>query len=174
MKRPGVLSKVQMLNLVLEVGVFSILPRGSEPRESHHQVQRQGGRGTGKTRKSQCLEWALVQDQSQEPHSRVHGICIGSVSMLSEHSQVASSALDGHHLEVPIACRPSDVKKCEPALMHSRVCLKRGGVGDTNCHKKKTDFLSAAKFCTPPTREQFITQSLYAPRFCLEVRRTIA
>ena len=26
-KRPGVLSKVQMLNLVLGVGVFSLLPR---------------------------------------------------------------------------------------------------------------------------------------------------
>ena len=27
-KRPGVLSKVQMLNLVLGVGVFSLLPSG--------------------------------------------------------------------------------------------------------------------------------------------------
>ena len=31
-KRPGVLSKVQMLNLVLGVGVFSLLPAGARDR----------------------------------------------------------------------------------------------------------------------------------------------
>ena len=30
-KRPGGLSKVQMLNLVLGVGVFSLLPKGGVP-----------------------------------------------------------------------------------------------------------------------------------------------
>ena len=32
-KRPGVLSKVQMLNLILGVGVFSLLPKGVRQKE---------------------------------------------------------------------------------------------------------------------------------------------
>ena len=49
-------------------------------------------------RNSQGREWALVhcQDQSQEPQSREHGSCIGSVNILSEDARVAWSAIDGH------------------------------------------------------------------------------
>ena len=37
-----------------------------------------------------------MQDQSQEPQSRVHDSCIGSVDNLSEDAWAAWSANDGH------------------------------------------------------------------------------
>ena len=65
--------------------------------EFHHQVQKRGGgREAGKMRNSQGREWALVQDQSQEPQSRVHGSCIESLDIFSEDAWVAWSAIDGH------------------------------------------------------------------------------
>ena len=102
--------------------------RGSEPRE-FHQIQRQGVSerwgGCGINRVGR--EGALVQDQSQEPEWRARDSCIGSVGILSEHPWVGWAAFDGHHLEVPMACRPSNVK-CIPALMHSCVWFTGGSL----------------------------------------------
>ena len=76
----------------------------------------------------------VVQDQSQEPPSRIHGSYTGSVGILSDHSWVTWSAFDGHHLEVPIACRPSDAN-CKPALMYSCMHLEREGLETQNMSK---------------------------------------
>ena len=43
-----------------------------------------GGREARRMRNSQGREWALVHAQSQEPQSRVHGSCIGSVDIVSQ------------------------------------------------------------------------------------------
>ena len=85
-----------------------------------------------------------MQDQSQEPPSRVQGSRIGSVGILSEHSWAAWSALDGHHLEVPIVCRPSDLN-CKPVLMHSCLCFK-GEVLETQQRNKAWENVFIAKF----------------------------
>ena len=37
-----------------------------------------------------------MQDRSQEPQSRVHGSCVGSVDIFSEDARVGWSAFDGH------------------------------------------------------------------------------
>ena len=93
--------------------------------------ERQGGCGIHRAGR----EWELLQDQSQEPQSRAHGSCIGSVGMLSEHPWVAWSALDGHHFEVPIACRPSDVMHTSSdAFMH---VFYRERIGDTKNQKNE-------------------------------------
>ena len=48
-------------------------PENSSTRFRDREVgERQGG-----SEFSQGREWALVQDQSQEPQSKVHGSCIG-------------------------------------------------------------------------------------------------
>ena len=53
---------------------------------------------------------ALVQDQSQEPQSRVHDSCIGSVDILSEDVGLLGLQWIGINFKVPTACKPSGEK----------------------------------------------------------------
>ena len=54
-------------------------------------------------RNSQGREWTLVQDQSQEPQSRLHGSSIGSVDILSEDAWALGLQLMGINFKVPIS-----------------------------------------------------------------------
>ena len=68
-----------------------------------------------------------MQDQSQEPQSRVHGSCVGSVDILSEDAWVTWSAIDRHEFEGAHGVQDENSK---PALIDSCLCFRGDGVTD--------------------------------------------
>ena len=58
-----------------------------------------------------------MQDQSQEPQSRVHDSCIGSVDILSEDAWAAWSAIDGHSLQGAHGVQTKRRNNCKAALI---------------------------------------------------------
>ena len=62
-KRPGVLSKVQLLNLVLGVGVFSLLPSFGNPDKNRGS---QRGDHKGCIEQVCCFILALIKDNQQQ------------------------------------------------------------------------------------------------------------
>ena len=106
-------------------------------------------RETGRMRNSQGREWAPVQDQSQEPQSRAHDSCIGSVNRFSEDAWAAwtaRSAIDGIKFKVPTACKPSD-ENCKPTLIDSCMYFRGEGL-QTQKDQKQRKFSpqSSARF----------------------------